>query len=113
MKNFSFLVISILIFSGFTLIKSAHLDEGELLCFTATNYDAGEIYLNEKSRPFFVFMNCSHDTVEIESLQCNNPKGEQPYYTNYRWLEKRYAPGAIDTLFFNRGWRNSTLAGLL
>ena len=99
---------SILLVSGFT---NAQDNNGELLCFEKTNYDAGELYIRDWSQPCFVFVNCTEKAVVLENVVSSITNKEQPY----RWMNKNkldsIQPGESDTLWFYRSGRN-TLPGL-
>ncbi|MFK8045183.1 MAG: DUF1573 domain-containing protein [Crocinitomicaceae bacterium] len=105
----SLLLVSILLMA-FPIIGYSHPNNGELLCFEKSNFDVGEVYLNDRPMAFFVFENCSHDTVLIERIQSNSMVN-RPFGWHAKYDKKPILPRQKDTIRFYRNFSFQT-AGL-
>jgi hypothetical protein len=90
-----------------------HPDEGEVLCLDYNNYDLGVRYLSDKDTIYFPFTNCSHDSICITNISCNNAYNQTPYgVIGTIKVGQGFAPGERDSIGFYTRRNNRLQSGL-
>lgn len=79
-----------------------HPENGKLLDFDATNFDAGTLYIGDESYPYFSFVNRTNHNVKIKSLKANNGSWDDPFRPSPIDTNHIIKPGERDTIFFKR-----------
>ncbi|MFT5822312.1 MAG: hypothetical protein ACI8ZM_003568, partial [Crocinitomix sp.] len=82
--------------------STLHADNGKLLDFDASNFDAGELYIGDESFPYFSFVNRTHQDVRIKAVKANNGSYNDPFRLVKIDTNHVIKPGQRDTLFFKR-----------
>lgn len=88
--------------------SSPHADNGKLLDFDATNFDAGTLYIGDEVSPYFAFVNRTQHNVRIKAVKANNGSYNAPFRLVKIDTNHVIKPGQRDTIFFKRYFSYST-----
>lgn len=93
-------------------IKENHPDQGELLCFSYTNYDHGLQFMNNKDYVYFPFYNCSGKDVVLDQVYSNKERNETFYVWQRLTKNDTIKAGTYDSIAFKRKKLYSLQTGL-